>query len=108
MNIPQASLNAMSMDTLLALNSAIVATIKSKRAAMAYQRGAQLRVGQKVSFFSSKKGRNIEGTVTEINRTRCVVKENYNGRDMLWTVPMNMIPAPNPALDKPTGTLPAF
>jgi len=81
MNLAQ--LSAMSTDDLRALNHNVVWVINSRRAERQQEAARSLRVGEKRSFFSSKYGRDVEVTITRINRVSVSAMED-NGRQ--WKV----------------------
>ena len=92
-------LDSFSIDELRDLNEAVVHTIKAKRQQQSAIKKLSLRVGDKVSW-DGRKGHK-EGTITKINRTKCVVKEE--GAFSSWTVPISMLNKMEPVFDPNTG-----
>lgn len=80
-------LEDMSIDQLIDLNEAICQRIDELRERQAMQTLQQLRLGQTVSFNSSKSGP-VFGTLIKVNRKTVIVASD-EGRQ--WKVPVNMI-----------------
>ena len=84
------NLDGLSYDQLMALNSRVVARIKSVQANLAQDKKSNLTLGQNVSFTS--RGVRYEGDVIKINRTKCVVNVTAPAeRTGRYTVPMSML-----------------
>ena len=80
-------LEDMSLDQLIDLNEAICQRIDELREREALQTLQQLRLGQAVSFDSSKSGP-VFGTLIKINRKTVIVASEDNRQ---WKVPVSMV-----------------
>jgi len=67
------------------INEVIVTILKRHRKEKINEAKLKFRVGDKVTF------QHKTGTITKINRTKCVV--DCGGIGMRWTVPMTMLTA---------------
>ena len=67
------------------INGTIVNILKADRRTKVAAAKLKFRVGDKVTF------QHKTGTITKINRTKCVV--DCGGIGMRWTVPMTMLTA---------------
>ena len=72
--------------------SSIIDAVKFARARLGDDNKRALRIGQQVSFDSTKLGRGVTGTVTKIAIKYVTVKTAHG----LWKVPANML---TPVLD---------
>ena len=72
--------------------TSIIDAVKFARARLGDQNKRVLRVGQRVSFDSTKLGRNVTGTVTKIAIKYVTVNTAQGG----WRVPANML---SPVMD---------
>ena len=82
-------LDRMTTEELREVNTYVVALIKGRRKADAVVMRATLSVGDRVSYD----GRNgyTEGTVTKVNRTKCIVRADGDPAYQTWNVPMSML-----------------
>ena len=67
--------------------TSIIDAVKFARARLGDQNKRALRVGQRVSFDSTKLGRNVTGTVTKI----AIKYVTVNTAQGMWKVPANML-----------------
>lgn len=67
--------------------SSIIDAVKFSRARLTEINKRSLRIGDSVSFTSSKTGRTMQGSVTKIAIKFVTVKTNIG----LWRVPANML-----------------
>ena len=67
--------------------TSIIDAVKFARARLGDQNKRALRVGQRVSFDSTKLGRNVTGTVTKI----AIKYVTVNTAQGMWRVPANML-----------------
>jgi hypothetical protein len=74
MNITNSQLNALSVDELTRLNRMVVAMIKTKHADDNRTAIYSFRAGDRVKFSSPRSGVSYTGEVTEVKRTKVVVK----------------------------------
>ena len=82
-------LNRMNITELREVNTYVVALIKGQRKADAAVMRATLSVGDRVSY-DGRKGY-TEGTVTKVNRTKCIVRADGDSAYQTWNVPMSML-----------------
>jgi small-conductance mechanosensitive channel len=69
--------------------TSIVDAVKYARARLVDQNKRSLQIGQRVTFNSSRLGRNVPGTVTKIS-IKNVTVDTAQG---VWRVPANMLTA---------------
>ena len=67
--------------------TSIIDAVKFARARLTERNKRNLRIGDSVSFTSSKTGRTMQGSVTKIAIKFVTVKTNIG----LWRVPANML-----------------
>ena len=77
----------LSEDDLRTINGAVVTILRSDRKKRIAIKKGSLSIGDKV-WFRGKYGVREDGTITKINRTRCVID---TGSYRNWTVPMTML-----------------
>lgn len=96
-------LNALSTDTLRAMNTHIVGLIRQRIALEQMQAGSKLRVGGKAKFVHSRTGQEITIVVDKINAKSVVGSEkDGDGRTkMVWKVTPSML---TPITDRPNTT----
>ena len=82
-------LNRMNTTELREVNTYVVALIKGQRKADAAVMRTTLSVGDRVSY-DGRKGY-TEGTVTKVNRTKCIVRADGDAAYQTWNVPMSML-----------------
>ena len=65
----------------------IVTAIRTRREMLSLQAKARFRIGDRVTFFSTRKQEDVVGTVMKINRKKIVVSVGA----VSWTVPPTML-----------------
>ena len=67
--------------------TSIIDAVKFARSQLTQRARFTLRAGAKVKFYSTKRGINVEGTVTKVAQKYATVSTDRG----LWKVPMNML-----------------
>ena len=88
------------LNSLNEVASSLVSRRKELRAQEIKAKKATISVGDKVKF-EDKKGKEVTGTLTKVNRTKAIVKERSAKRDdrgiltgarsVTWTVPITLL-----------------
>ena len=88
------------LNSLNEVASSLVSRRKELRAQEIKDKKATISVGDKVKF-EDKKGKEVTGTLTKVNRTKAIVKERSAKRDdrgiltgarsVTWTVPITLL-----------------
>lgn len=87
MKITNRELNALNVQELVELNRLVVTMIKSKQATDNRTAIYSFRAGDLVSFTSNRSGMTVRGEVTQVKRTKVVVKTPMGN----YLVPASML-----------------
>lgn len=95
--VPTDKLHAMPLETLEALNRAVVEVIRHKRSLASAVKIARFAPGDTATFWHSKQGREVTVKIEKVNRTKVVAREVASHLPVWagtrWTIPAHMLKA---------------
>jgi hypothetical protein len=90
--IPAAKLREISSERLEELNRAVVAELRYRYAVKQREAMREFRIGQKVQWYSEKRGGMVQIVITDFNRKTITGKETMpGGRTCTWRVAPSML-----------------